>query len=58
MRAKDGTGPKLKKAFEGDAQPMLFLLNIRSDEDRHWVPALEAFLEFRAKPVVKAGRCE
>jgi hypothetical protein len=46
------------RPFERDAQPMLFLLDIRSDEDRHWLPALEAFLEFPAKPVVKAGRCE
>jgi hypothetical protein len=58
VRAKDGTGPKLKKAFEGDPRPMLFLLHIRNSQDSHWVPALEAFLERRVDPVVRAGRCE
>ena len=56
LRVKDGTGPKLRKAFEGDPRPMLLLFNVTNNENCHWVPALESFLEGQLTPLVKAGR--
>lgn len=34
----------------------ILLFNVKKKEDRHWLLALEAFLETRFNPLIKAGR--
>lgn len=42
--------------FAGDKDLDLYLFNVKSDKDKHWVLALEAFFEWNLKPVIKAYR--
>ena len=43
-------------ALKNDPELDLFLFNVASNNDKHWVLALEAFLEWNVKPIIKAHR--
>lgn len=55
QHVKDNTGGKMKK-LEGDPDAHLLLFNVKNFDDRHWVAALEIFLELRLKPEIRSNR--
>jgi hypothetical protein len=51
----DNTG-NIMKELEDDPDTHLILFNVKLFKDRHWVAALEIFLELELKPEVPSGR--
>lgn len=52
---RDNTGQGMKH-FGGDPSTQLLLFTVPRDDDKHWVAALEIFLETRARPKIHADR--
>lgn len=52
---RDNTGGKMNQ-LRNDKEARLLLFNVKEPKDKHWVAALEVFLEEQLSPEIKSER--